>query len=355
MAFLKIDHVAIRGVAACVPPKVEENKDLPFYSPGEAEQVMAATGIERRHVVTEGITASDLCFKAADDLLVQLGWERESIDVLAFVTQCPDFINQPNSFVVHERLGLSEDTMCIDYYHGCPGWIIGIQGVGSMLSVGKGSIKRALLLDGDICSTTQYANNREERPLIGDAGSATALEFEADAPAMLFNVGTKSDDGKALTKHYGGYRYPHTVESLKRELELRAGVSSDYADAGQMDGMGVFSFAITKPPKSMKKLCAEFGIELDSIDNLFLHQANKLILENIAKRLKMPMEKVPSSLKDYGNTTSVSIPLTMVTERAAQMSSSSQKNLACAFGTGLAWGTVYFETNNIVVPKLTVL
>ena len=243
--------------------------------------------------------------------------------------------------------------MCMDFYHGCPGWVIGLSSVTSMMSTG--AIKRALLLDGDTCSLIQYANNREEKPLIGDAGSATALEFDEKAPAMLFDIGTKSDDAELLVKPYGGFRSPYTAKTLQYVLDLRSGASSDFDDAGKMDGMGVFSFAITKPPKSIKKLCAEYSIELDAVDNLFLHQANKIILENLAKRLKMPIEKVPSCLKDYGNTTSVSIPLTMVTERGSQLETIHQRNLACAFGTGMAWGTVFFETQNIVVPKLIIL
>ena len=353
MAFLKIENVAIRGVSAFVPSKVEENKDLIFYGPGEAEQVMAATGIERRHVATDGITASDLCYKAAEELLSMLGWERESVDLLAFVTQCPDYVTLPNSFIVHHKLSMREDCICLDFYHGCPGWVVALSSVTSMMSTG--TIKRAILLVGDTCSQIQYANNREEKPLIGDAGSVTALEFDHCASAMLFDMGTQSDDAEMLVKPYGGFRSPYTQETLKYVLDLRSGKSSDFSDAGQMDGMGVFSFAISKPPKSIKKLCSEYRISLENIDNLFLHQGNKIILENIAKRLKMPMEKVPSSLRNYGNTTSVSIPLTIVTERDTQLSSSRQKNIACAFGTGMAWGTVYFETQNIVVPQLIVL
>lgn len=351
MAFLKIDNVAIRGISACVPQKVEENKDLPFYAPGEAELVIEATGIERRHIATDGVTASDLCYQAADELLSQLGWECDSIDLLAFVTQCPDYINLPNSFVVHDRLGLREDTMCVDYYHGCPGWVVGLSSVASMVSTG-GAIKRAILLDGDTCSKMQYANDREEKPLFGDAGTATAIEFSADASPILFNVGTKSEDAKALTRLNGGFRNPYTIETLKHELDMRNGLNSDFASSGKMDGMDVFSFAITKAPKSVKKLCAEYDINLEDIDNLILHQANKLIVESIAKRMKIGMEKVPLSLRDYGNTTSVSVPLTMTVARREQLSCGKQRNLACAFGTGLAWGAVYFETENIVVPEV---
>lgn len=353
MAFLKINNIAIQGVAACVPPKVEENNDLPFYAPGEAEQVIEATGIERRHVATEEITASDLCYRAAEELLSQLGWERDSIDLLAFVTQCPDYINLPNSFVVHEKLGLREDTMCVDYYHGCPGWVVGLSSVTSMVSSGV-SIKRALLLDGDTCSKMQYANDREEKPLFGDAGTATAIEFVEGSSPLYFNIGTKSEDAKALTKKVGGFRNPYTVASLKHELDMRSGLNSDFASTGKMDGMDVFSFAITKVPKSMKKLCSEFDVNIEEVDNLILHQANKLIVESIAKRMKVSLDHVPSSLKDYGNTTSVSVPLTMVVDRKNQLENAKQKNLACAFGTGLAWGAVYFETNRIVVPEVII-
>lgn len=129
MAFLKVENVAIKGIAACVPPKVEENRKLPFYaSEEEAEQVMQAIGIERRHIVTPDIAVSDLCLQAAEKLIAELGWEKDSIDLLALVTQNPDYLNHPTSFVVHEQLGLPENTMCMDFYHGCPGWVVALGG-----------------------------------------------------------------------------------------------------------------------------------------------------------------------------------------------------------------------------------
>lgn len=98
MAFLKVNNVAIRGIAACVPPSIEENKDIPFYAPGEADQVIAATGIERRHIAGPDICVSDLCSKAGERLLDELGWERDSIDLLVVCTQNPDYRNQPTSW-----------------------------------------------------------------------------------------------------------------------------------------------------------------------------------------------------------------------------------------------------------------
>ena len=350
MAFLKIENVAIRGISACVPPKVEENKDLPFYGPGEAEQVMEATGIERRHVSTPDIAVSDLCFKAAEKLIEDLGWEKESIDLIGLATQNPDYLNHPTTFVVHERLGLPESTMCIDFFHGCPAWVVSMSSVMSMMSTGR--IKRAILMDGDTVSKNQKALDRESRPLFGDAGTATALEYCEGAPSTLFNIGTKSEDGMAIANTLGGYKNPYTVESLQHRLDMLHGVIPPDPNLSHMDSMDVFSFAITKVPKAIKKLCSEFELNLEDVDLLVLHQANKMIDEAIAKRLKMPMEKVPLSLKNYGNTTSASVPLTMVSECADAYKNGKERTVVCGFGTGLAWGAAYFETDKLVVPEV---
>lgn len=351
MAFLKIDNVAIKGISACVPPSVEENRDIPFYAPSEAEQIIVATGIERRHIAGPNICVSDLCFKAAEKLIEELEWDKDSIDLLALCTQNPDYKNQPTSFLVHERLGLKESVMCLDFFHGCPGWVTSLSSVSAMLSTG--GIKRALLLVGDTVSKDQNQASHESRPLFGDACTATVLEYEQGAPAMLFNNGTMSDGGKALILTQGGYRNPYTHETLEIELARRAGTLPEGL-ADDMDGMDVFSFAITKVPKALKRLCTEYEIKIEDIDYLILHQANKLIVDAIAKRLKIPTEKVPLGLHEYGNTTSASIPLTIVSECAEAYRNGKQKALVCGFGTGLSWGSAFIETNKIVIPKVII-
>lgn len=348
MAFLKIENVAVRGISACVPPQVEENKDIPFYTPEEAEKVIESTGVERKHIVSNGITASDLCLKACEGLLERLGWERDSIDLICNVTQTSDYINHPNVFVLHEKLGLKDDCMSLDIYHGCPGWVIGLSSTASL--VGRGTIKRVLLLDGDNITSTQYRQDRETRPLFGDAGTAVALEYDEAAAPLLFQTGTNSVDGVALIRKKGGSREPYTEASFKQELGMLSGELSTEGVEDLMDGMSVFSFGITTPPKSIKQLCEHYDIKLEDVDKLVLHQANLFMVNKIAKKLKMPTEKVPSCLRDYGNTTSTSIPLTIVTQCQEDYSNGKQKTLACAFGTGLAWATVYFETDRIIVP-----
>lgn len=351
MAFLKIPNVAIRGISACVPSKVEENRNIPFYTPEECDKIIESTGVERKHIVRgTDITASDLCLKATEKLLDELGWERESIAALCYVTQTSDYINQPTGFVLHDKLGLSQACMVLDIFHGCPGWVVGLSAISSLMS--HGSLNRVLFVVGDNITSQQYPQDREARPLFGDAGSATALEYDVNAPAILFNIGSNSKDGETLIRKKGGYRNPHTLESYEKELALlRGDLSTDDLD-DNMDGMSVFSFGISTPPKSIKKLCEEYELDLSGVDKVVLHQANKFMINKIAKKLKVDLNKVPSCLKDYGNTTNSSIPLTIVTQCNKEYSSEKLSTLSCGFGTGLSWGTVYFETDHIVCPDI---
>ena len=352
MAFLKIPNVAIRGISACVPPKVEENRDIPFYTPEEVEKVIESTGVERKHIVSNGITGSDLCLKATEVLLERLGWERDSIDAIAYVTQTPDYTSPPTVFVMHDKLELSNDCLAIDLNHGCPGWVIGLASLSSLMN--HGTIKRALLLDGDNITSSQYPLDRESRPLFGDCGTATALEYDESAKSLLFHSGTNSKDGISLIRRKGGYRQPHTLETYKREIGMLSGELSVEETDDTMDGMSVFSFGITMPPKSMKQLCTEFDLDIDHIDKLLIHQANKFMINKIAKKMKMDLSKVPSCLRDYGNTTSASIPLALVSQCADEYSNQKIRSLACGFGTGLAWASVYFETEKIVCPEVII-
>ena len=350
MAFFSVKNVAIRGISACVPSTIEENKDLAMYHGNEAAEVIKSTGIERKHVCRNGETGSDLSVKAAEKLIEQLGWEKNTIDLLCFVTQCPDYLYQPTSFVVHEQLGLAQECACMDLFHGCPGWVMGLNSVAHIVSTG--SIKRALLCVADTVSVITSVNDRGSKPLFGDAGTVTAIEFDETAEEMKFSSISKSDEGKALLKLDGGARNPYTLETFKFELDKRAGLVDMEQVEDKMDGMDVFSFAITTVPKAIKKMCEKFEIDRSNVDKIVFHQANKLMLETIAKRLKEDISKVPMSLKEYGNTTQASIPLTIVSECAEDYSKGTMKTLACGFGTGLACATVYFETNNIVCPEV---
>lgn len=349
MANFKICNVSIRGITACVPNTIEENINLDVFKEGEAARVISQTGIERKHKVRGyGITASDMCAEAFMTLIEGLGWEKESIDLIGFVTLTPDYLEPPTACVLHGRLGLASKCMTLDFNQGCPGWVNGLASLSSLLS--SGCIKRAVLMNGDTATLMRSPNDKESMPLFGDAGVATALEYNPNATPMVFNFGSRGVDFKAIFRHSGGFRHPITEDSLKFK-KIEEHIERRDIDA-VMDGMGVFSFGISIAPKSVRELCETFDIPLEEIDYFVMHQANKYLNEKIRKKLGIPPEKTPYSLKDYGNTSGASIPVTMVSQCNTELSSGKHKILACAFGVGLAWGSVYFTTEDIFCPEI---
>jgi 3-oxoacyl-[acyl-carrier-protein] synthase-3 len=116
--------------------------------------------------------------------------------------------------------------------------------------------------------------------------------------------------------------------------------------------MDVFSFGIIKAPESITMLTEHFKINKGGIDAFLFHQANLFMNEKIRKKLNLPIEKVPYSLTNYGNTSSATIPLTLVTELGHILVNRKQRIIACGFGVGLSWGSVYFETNRIICSDL---
>lgn len=352
MSFFSINNVAIRGISACVPPTIEENKDIPFYTPEEAEQVIKSTGIERKHVVDNGITNLDLCEKAFYALNEKLGWELDSIDAVCYVTQTEDYTTPPNVFVIHDRLNLSENCFALDINHGCPGWVVGLSTIAAMVS--SGCFKRVILLDGDNVTTINYKSDHEGRPLFGDCGTCTALEYDEQAKPMDFFIGTKSKEGSSLFRKYGGCRNPHTLETFKEELGKLSGAISINHENSTMDGASVFSFGISIVPKTIKALCERFEIDITKVDKIVLHQANKFMLDKIAKKIGARLDQVPSSLRNYGNTTSASVPLTIVSECREEYETKVMDTIGCGFGTGLSWGTFRFTTDKIICPEVVV-
>ena len=119
-----------------------------------------------------------------------------------------------------------------------------------------------------------------------------------------------------------------------------------------MKGMDVFSFGITTAPKSIKKLAEHFGFDYLDADYYVFHQANMKMNNLIVKKLKLESEKVPSCMRDFGNTSSASIPLTIVTQLKGAFEDRLTRFICCGFGVGLSWGTVFFETNHIVISDL---
>ena len=350
MAALTTRNVKIVGMGACVPSRVEENIDLPiFTNSDEAEKVIASTGIARRRVCDEGVTASDLSVKAVEKLLADMGWSSDTVDCLFYVCTSRDYIAPQTACILQDRLHLRNDCFVMDLPLGCSGWVYGMSVITSMMQ--SGMFKRGLLIAAETNTKNRNMKDRTVRPLFGDAATVTALEYDAswDKP-MNFVFGVDGAGASAIMTKFGGMRHPTTPEALQ-EVEIEPGVIRRGIDM-EVKGMDVFGFAIKRPPASLKELIATFDIDVNAIDYLFLHQANMFIDEKIRKSIKVAAEKVPYCIQDFGNVTSASIPLTMVTQAAVPLSARENHCLACGFGVGLAWASLEFWSCGLVVPAL---
>ena len=351
MAYLTINKVKMVGLAACVPPTIEENLSLPIFADkSEAEKVIASTGIERKRVVKPGTTASDLSFQAIQSLLDKMEWEANSIDALIYVCTSRDYIAPITSAILQDRLGFRNDCYCLDLPLGCSGWVHGMSNLSSILS--HGQLKRGLLVCAETNSLNRSPKDKTVKPLFGDAATVTALEYdESFEKPIQFNFGVDGSGYKAVWTEFGGTRNPITLESIE-EKEVEPGIIRKGTDM-VVNGMDVFSFAIKVPPRSLLEFVEHFEIDTDKVDYLFLHQANKFIDDRIRKKLKMPEEKVPFCLQDYGNTNSASIPLAMVVCKAKELQNGSFDCLGCGFGVGLAWGNIHYTVDKLKAVIMT--
>ena len=196
----------------------------------------------------------------------------------------------------------------------------------------------------------QKKRAKEKRdPLFGDAGTATAIEFVEGAIGFKFHLGTDGSGYDAIIKPDGGSRNQVSPESFKlREYEGKMMHNLQT----RMKGMDVFAFGITTAPKSIKKLGEHFRFDYLDYDYFVFHQANMKMNNQIVKKLKIDPEKVPSCMYRFGNTSSASIPLTIVGELKGSFENKLTKFICCGFGVGLSWATVALETDNIIIPEI---
>lgn len=350
MAYIQVNNVEIKAVAAAVPNQVKVVAEQPFFTDVEADNFTNVTGVVSSHVASAELTLSDLCQAAAEKLFAESGWERESIDLIMFVSTSRDFYICPNtSNILQDKLGLKTDCVALDLPFACSGYVYGLSVASSMMQ--SGQLKRALLLVGEMTSKNQSHLDKTVWALHGDAGSATLLEFNPEAKHPLqFNLGGDGSGWEAIICREMGVRYMTTEESLKYK-KYEEGVERNATQCA-MDGMSVFSFAITRPGQCIKGLCEHFDIDLTKINYLLIHQANKMIDEKIRRKLKLGPEQVPYSMTYFGNTSSCTIPVTMVSQIREKLSAGENELVMCGFGSGLSWGAAHVFTDNIICPEI---
>lgn len=344
MAFLEFKNIRIAGISAGVPKYVAKN-DVLSSKDYDAADFVATTGVKERRL--GNFTTSDLCYEATERLLQDLQWDKKEVGALIFVSQTADYILPATACILQDRLGLSKECYALDIALGCSGWVYGLSVVAGLMS--KDGITKAFLLAGD----AKKRAKSEPDPLFGHAGTVTAIEYREGSEGLRFHVGTDGSGFDAIITPDGGSRNQFTEDSLKIVRDSD-GVMRHRVQT-VMKGMDVFAFGITTVPRTVKKLLERHQVDIGRIDYFIFHQANKMMNENIRKKLKLSEEKVPYCMQEFGNTSSASIPLTIVTQIADVARTNSLHFLACGFGVGLSWATVLFDTDHTVISDLVEL
>ena len=349
MANFTIQNVALTGLAVAVPKTKRINSNNKLFSENDIIKFSNTTGIAEFRVADETSTTSDLGFEAAKKLILEMGIDKNDIDILIFVSQTPDYLNIPNTApILQDKLGLPKSCLAFDIPLGCSGYVYGLSTISSYMQ--SPNFKKGLLICGDTISKIVNPEDKSSSMLFGDAASATILERKESDAVWHFNLGSDGAGFKAIIINDGGSRTPFNANSLE---------ATDYGESIKrnqcelsLEGMDVFSFGITQAPKSVKELMDFANLQNDEIDFAVFHQANKMMNEMIRKKLKLEIEKTAYSLEKFGNTSSASIPVTMVTELQQQLQSGKNRLLLCGFGVGLSWGSCYLTTEKLKVVDL---
>ena len=328
MVFSEYKGIKVAAISSAVSTEVIDinaMKNDPNEDPKYIMNFVKKTGIVQKYVSGSKQTASDFSYAAAKLLEENLCYQPSEIGILVNVTQNPDYRTPSTASLLHKRLGLNKSCMAFDINLGCSGFVYGVS-IGAGL-LATSSAKKALILMGD----TQARGRMESRPrssntrlLFGDASAAVLLEKDV---AYSIRSGLMSDGKgyKAITSPYGGWRHPIGPELIPG------------------DDIAVFNFTINEVPDLINQFCQKVGTNTSEYDSVILHQANMMVLKNVAKRIGVPIEKCPISIDRYGNTSSSSIPLTIVDKYGAFEDKKDLKLLTSGFGLGLSWGVLDFE------------
>ena len=344
MPVFKFNNIRIAGLACAVPKNIVRTESFKgLFGEEEVDKFILMTGVTETRRTSEHQTASDLGFTAANALLNNKNIERNEIGALVFGTSSPDYRRPASAFVIQKRLGLSTETAVLDISLGCSSMLYGLQVVASMMNCSD--IKKALLIVGDTAAKTTNPEDRASIMLVGEASVAILLE-KADGCEPITSLLRSDGTGyRYLIVPGGGYRNLNA----SHEVLVCADGNKRSLHNSFMQGTSVFTFTISDIPRAIKDFWSLTNTDVDDYDCYAFHQANLYILKQIAKKLKIPLEKMPLSLGKYGNTSGASQVITLC-DAYGKAKGEKIKTLLCGFGVGLSWGvsSVVINTSDIL-------
>lgn len=318
------------GVGHAAPEVSITNKDMEKIVETTGEWIQTRTGIENRHVLRGKETLRDLAIKAGKAAIQDAGIKAEDIDLVIVATSSPDdmFGDAPS---VASGVGCSKTAFAFDLTAACSGFLFATVTASQFLN--NGGHKTALVVGADALTRWVDWTDRNTCVLFGDGAGAmvlTSTPTQQEGGILGFEL---HSDGNG----YCNLQLPYSASDMDIGPDHKV-IEGKYQPIG-MNGKEVYKFATREVPEVIEEALANAGLTIDDVDHLLLHQANIRIMEIVAQRLGISMDKVIHNLEEYGNTSAASIPLALA---EAVRSGRIKKGdvIACAgFGAGLSWGS----------------
>jgi 3-oxoacyl-[acyl-carrier-protein] synthase-3 len=320
----KVQSASIVGLAACVPPRVVGNDHFTEQFGDGVADVTKMTGVLTRRWVDDATTTADLCVAAGKRVLEDLDWDPASVDALIFISQTPDYRLPATAAVMQPRLDLRPGIIAFDINLGCSAYPYGLWLAMSMVQTG--AARRVLLAVGDTSSRVVDPSDRATAMLFGDAGTVTAIEYDERAEPAYFVLGTDGRGANNLIIPCGASRQQQHEKTPNEQDKLF------------MDGGEIFTFTLKAVPTLVAETMQIAGKSVDDYDYFLFHQANTFMINHLAKKAKLPSEKVPINIDAFGNTSSATIPLLICDKLAGDLSSKPLRLGMFGFGVGYSWG-----------------
>ena len=342
----------ISGILTILPKKAVKFEDEMAnysFSPAKCMKLKLAMGYNEHRIAEPGQCSSDFCKCGLQYLFDNNLLCKDDIDALLFVSQSADYYMPPTSNLIHGNFGLKQDCLCMDINQGCAGFELGL--IQAFMLLEQPSVKKVVLMNADVLSPKVSDQDRNSKPLIGDAAAITIVEKCEEENPIYANIKMDGTGAMVLNIPAGGFRMPSTPETAVMEQDTAGNFRSK--NNLVMQGDDVFNFVQREVPPMIEHLYEQSGVGRNEVDWYMFHQPNKFMLHKLADKLCIPHEKMPANIvENFGNASGVTVPTCISYNLGDQLVNGEMQLCMAGFGVGLTWSSIMMKVGNLSFNKI---
>lgn len=335
MTTARLKNSKVIGISCVLPDNRLSVYDVgsQYFDKKDIKKLVNSVGLEYVYKAKLNQTTSDLGIEACNNLIYGIEWDRNEIDGLILVTQTPDYILPSTANILQDKLKLPKGCVALQVNLGCSGYVYGLWLASELIS--NNTCRKVIVVVGDTMSKTT-SNKDKSVMMISDCVSATAVEHVEGCDESIYSLYSDGSGAENLIIKDGGFRNPVSENSYVL-IEDEDGNCRTNMNLF-MDGMAIFLFAIGEVSETLNKFISDFNINIDDVDGIMFHQANRYLISMLAKNANIPLNKVPINIEKFGNTSGASIPLLICDTLRNDLKKKDLNVVMAGFGVGLSWG-----------------